>query len=354
MNGGMRKALTFIVYIGCVLPAFSQIGGRHTYEFLNLTSSPRVAALGGKLISHPGADLSLVYYNPAVLDSTMFNNISVNYVNYFAGVNFGYVSYCHPFKKYAVAYGMQYINYGTFTKADPSGIISGNFYASDYALNIAVSRKIDSLFTVGVDIRPILSTYENYTSYGLSTDLGIIYKNPAKNYQVALVIRNLGTQFKAYNENYESLPFEIQLGYTQQLKYAPFNISITAQHLETWDMSVNEIENTDTQTADLNTSNKKRGIEKFSDQLMRHLIFGVEFVPFKNFYLRVGYNYQRRQEMKISTRAAMVGFSWGFGLSISRFQINYGRATYHLAGASDHLSISTNLSTFYHRKEKNR
>ncbi len=80
---------------------------------------------------------------------------------------------------------------------------------------------------------------------------------------------------------------------------------------------------------------------------MRHLIFGVEFIPFENFYLRAGYNYQRRQELKISSRVAMVGFSYGFGIKISKFHLSYGRATYHLAGASNHFSISTNFSSFY-------
>ncbi|HEX2934577.1 MAG TPA: type IX secretion system protein PorQ, partial [Bacteroidales bacterium] len=342
----MRKALFLIICIGFAQPVLPQIGGRYTYEFLNLTASPRVAALGGKLISHDGADLGLVYHNPALVDSSMYNNISLSFVNYFADVKYGYVSYCRPIKKHPVAFGMQYINYGTFTKAEENGVITGNFYAADYALNIAASHKLDSSFTVGVDVRPLLSTYERYTSFGISTDLGITYKNPEKLYQLALVVRNLGTQIKRYNDTYEPLPFEIQLGYTQHLKYAPFNFSITAHHLETWDMSVKDneesLESGNPQLSS-STTNNKRGFEKVADQFMRHLIFGVEFTPFKNFYARVGYNYQRRQELKVSTRAAMVGFSWGFGISISRFQLNYGRSTYHLAGASDHFSISTNL-----------
>ena len=57
---------------------------------------------------------------------------------------------------------------------------------------------------------------------------------------------------------------------------------------------------------------------------MRHLIFGIEFIPLDNFYLRAGYNYQRRQELKISNRTAMVGFSWGFGIRISKFHLSYG------------------------------
>ena len=67
----------------------------------------------------------------------------------------------------------------------------------------------------------------------------------------------------------------------------------------------------------------------------------------ENFYLMAGYNYQRRQEMKISSRVAMVGFSYGFGIKISRFHLSYGRATYHLAGASNHFSIATSFSSLY-------
>ena len=40
------------------------------------------------------------------------------------------------------------------------------------------------------------------------------------------------------------------------------------------------------------------------------------------------------------------GFSWGFGIRISKFHLNYGRASYHLAGASNHFSITTDLSSF--------
>ena len=79
---------------------------------------------------------------------------------------------------------------------------------------------------------------------------------------------------------------------------------------------------------------------------MRHVIFGVEFIPVKNLYVRVGYNYRRRKEMLIESKTSTVGISWGFGIKISKFYLSYGRATYHLAGASDHFSISTDLDSF--------
>lgn len=326
---------------------YAQIGGRYAYEFLNLTSSPKVAAMGGKLISHPGTDLNQVYYNPALLRDTMQNQISLNYVGYFADVKYGYVSYSSKFKgKYNVAYGLQYINYGSFSGYDENDYGSGSFKCADYAFNIATSLPLDSFFTVGADVRPIFSQYENYSSSGISTDFGVLYSNPFRLFNLALVIRNLGTQFKSYAGNMEPLPFEIQFGYTQYLRHAPFNISITAHHLETWDMSVlDNSQETSGINSEPKTSNKV--IDKLSDQMMRHLVFGVEFTPFRNFYFRLGYNYQRRKELKIVPTPGTAGISWGLGLSISRFQINYGRATYHLAGASNHFSITTNLRSFY-------
>jgi len=87
-----------------------------------------------------------------------------------------------------------------------------------------------------------------------------------------------------------------------------------------------------------------------SDIVTDGTVFGVEFSPLKSFYIRGGYNYQRRSEMKIESRIAMVGFSWGFGIKISKFHLSYGRASYHLAGASNHFSLSSDLSSFYKKK----
>ena len=53
--------------------------------------------------------------------------------------------------------------------------------------------------------------------------------------------------------------------------------------------------------------------------------------------------------MAIEEKGGMVGFSYGFGMKIKKFRISYGRATYHLAGASNHFSVTMNLSEFGHK-----
>lgn len=79
---------------------------------------------------------------------------------------------------------------------------------------------------------------------------------------------------------------------------------------------------------------------------MRHFLVGLEINVGKNITLRTGYNYRRRQEMKIETKPGMVGFSWGIGVKISKFRISYGRAVYHLAGGTNHFSFCMNLDEF--------
>jgi len=349
---GMKKLLAFMLLTSGCFAVYSQVGGRHAYEFLNLVSAPRVAALGGKYISSFDDDLSLIYYNPSLLNSEMDSHLSLNYVNYYAGVKYGSIAYAHKLNNHKrnIAFGIQYINYGNFTEADPTGVITGTFTAAEYAFNVAVSQPIDSFLSVGVDARPILSIYESYKSAGLSTDIGITYHNPEKFYTVALVVRNFGTQIKSYT-TYETLPFEIQLGFTQKLRYAPFQISITAQHLEMPDMSSPDlVDENQNLSNDLQPATQSK-IDKVANMFMRHLIFGLEFVPINNFYLRLGYNFQRRQEMKLESHTSTVGFSWGFGLSLSRFQISFARATYHVAGSTTHIGVTTDLSSFYRKRK---
>ncbi|GAJ03981.1 unnamed protein product, partial [marine sediment metagenome] len=47
----------------------TQVGGKSTYQFLNLPVSARAASLGGKINSIKDNDLSLAFYNPSLLNS---------------------------------------------------------------------------------------------------------------------------------------------------------------------------------------------------------------------------------------------------------------------------------------------
>ncbi len=330
----------------------AQIGGTHTYEFINLPTSPRVSALGGKIISLNEDELNLTYYNPSLLNEEMERQIALNYIDYFIDINYGYAAYAPKKTNIGnIAGGIHYVNYGKFIQADYTGKIEGEFKASEYCFNLTWAKPIDSLFTFGINFKPVLSTLESYTSFGIVTDFGVTYFNPQTLFSSALVIRNLGTQIKPYTyKNYEPIPFEIQLGLTKKLAHAPFRVSITLHHLEIYDLTYEIPENVETSYFGPDNLDEKKSYEIIGDKSLRHVIAGVEFVPSKNFYVGLGYNFQRAKELSVNTRTSSVGLSWGFGLKIKKFQIGFARAKYHLAGSINNFSITTNLKEFYTKK----
>jgi hypothetical protein len=348
----MKKAFLITLFFACFFTfGIAQIGGHYTYAFLNLTNSARVASLGGKSVALSGDDLNMPFHNPSLLNASMDKHLVLNYVGYFAGIKYGYASYAMDFgDKGTFAAGMHYSNYGTFTGTNELGTVTGEFRAAEYALNLIYSRKIDSLFTLGVNVKPVYSNLETYNSLGIAADLGVTYHNPKSLFTAAIVLKNMGSQVIKYykSASRESLPFEIQAGVSQKLLHAPFRFSLTLQHLQKFDMTYNStIDNGKLYDPINGKQISKNKLEVFGDKLMRHAIIGIEFLPGENFYVNLGYNYQRRQELKVPINTGMVGFSWGFGMKINKYRFSYGRSTYHLAGASNHFSLSVNLSEFY-------
>ena len=63
----MRLIVTFIIVFYVIGQTQAQIGGESTYQFLNLMSSPRQAALGGKVITNVDYDVTQALYNPATI-----------------------------------------------------------------------------------------------------------------------------------------------------------------------------------------------------------------------------------------------------------------------------------------------
>lgn len=346
-----RKVLYTIGFLIISPALYSQTGGDNSYEFLNLTHSALVSSLGGSNISIRGEDPNMAYHNPSLLDNTMNNSIALNYVNYFAGINYGFAMYSKSIRNSAnIAAGITYLNYGSFIGADPSGNITGSFRASEYAFSFVYSRSIDSAFSLGADFKPVISHLEDYTSIGFAFDIGASWHNKSNLTSTGVVIRNAGYQLTTYaGEKREKLPFEIEAGITQKLAHAPFRFSVTLRHLEKYDLTAGY------QSADPNTTSEvkaKSGLAEVGENVLRHTVFGLELTPTKNFYISAGYNYQRRQELKIDSKVSAVGFSWGFGIKTNSVNIGFGRAMYHLAGASNHFSIVIYPDHLYNRSGK--
>jgi hypothetical protein len=333
----IKKTFYTALLILTVTLSSAQTGGDHVYDFLNLTHSGLVSSLGGVNVSLRTGDLNLAYHNPALLNSDMDKSLALNYVNYFAGINYGMTMYARSFQgKGNFAAGITYLNYGSFKETDESGNITGNFSAAEYALSIIYSRDIDSLISIGVNLKPVISHLEKYTSLGFALDLGASFHSKNNLFSAGIAVKNAGLEITTYaGEGREKLPFEIQAGVSRKLAHAPFRFSLTLRHLERFDLTYKY----EPAATSVSQSTSQTSSSGFFENSLRHMIIGVELLPHKNFYVSAGYNYQRRRELQIDSKISTVGFSWGFGFNTSFLSIGFGRATFHLAGASNNVSI---------------
>ena len=342
----MKHIFPIIVFVIVSLNAYCQIGGEYTYQFLNMPSTARLASVGGKNVSLNDNNLNLVIQNPALLSSEMNNNVSVSFNNHFAGIGSGYAAFAHTFEKGNISGGIEYIDYGTFKGADIYGNIEENFYAKDYVINVSYSYPIDSTFSIGATVKAIGSFYEKYSSLGFAVDIGAIYTSMDRLFSAGLVIRNLGSQVKMYSNKYELIPLEILAGVTKKLAHAPFRISLTLQNLQHYKMTYKQSEEINPSAA----NNEKSVFEDITDNVLRHIIGSVDFVPSKSFYLTFSYNHQRRKEMALIDAPCTVGFSFGGGINTRKFSLGYGYSVYHAYGGTHHFTVIINFSEAFQKE----
>ncbi len=326
----------------------AQIGGKYSYSFLEHPMSARIAALGGNVAAINDNDINMGFVNPSMINPGMDHAIGLNYVNHFAGLNYGSAQYANTFDKAGSFLGsLQFMNYGKFDYADQAGNQAGTFGASDFALTIGWGRQLDSSFSIGAAGKLIYSYYESYYSFGLAVDVAGTYQSKT-GWTMSLVARNLGYQIKPYTSGSRgALPFNLQYTITKRLDHVPFRFSVIYDHIEKWDLTYDDPLNPAGGTDPITGEPKQQSaINKYADQFMRHIIIGGELYIGKNLILRGGYNYRRRAELKVEERTKLVGFSWGVGVRISKFKINYSRATHHLVGSPNYLSLTFDLDSF--------
>ncbi|WP_395050344.1 type IX secretion system protein PorQ [Flavobacterium sp.] len=338
----MQKKLLILFLFSVCTVSYSQIGGKYIYQFLNLVTSPRQAALGGKTITIYDDDVNQAQFNPATINPDMDNHLALNYGSYFGEVTYGTASYAYTYDRHLQTFqvGINYVNYGKFEGYDENGQATSPFTGSETALSFGYSYNVPStnLF-IGASGKLISSTLESYNSIGGAVDLGAVYIDEANDVNWALVVRNIGTQITTYNGINEKLPLEIMAGVSQELENVPIRWHLTLDNLQQWNISFsnpNQAQN----SLDGSTTEKKPSV---FGNVLRHTVFGVELFPKKSFNLRLGYNFRRAEELQVQDVRNFSGISVGFGLKFNKIKFNYSYSRYTLAGNTSLFGLTINL-----------
>jgi len=338
----MRILAMLFLMMSTTASVFAQLGGNATYQFLNLMSSPRQAALGGKVITNVDYDVTQALYNPATINVEMDNQLALNYANHLGDIRYGTAAYAYTVDRRTQTFhaGVTYINYGNFEGYDENGNSTGDFTGNEAALSIGYALQIGfSDFYAGANVKLISSKLEQYNSFGAALDFGVIYINEYLDFNAALVVRNIGTQLTTYAGLNEPLPFEIDFGMSQTLENVPIRWHLTLENLQQWPIAT---ANPARATTDLNGNQTQEKVG-FLSQLIRHTLLGVELFPKKGFNLRMGYSFRRAEELRIIDKRNFSGLSFGIGLKFNKLRFSYTHARYSLASNASFLGMQIDL-----------
>lgn len=340
--------ITFFLVCYASFSAISQSG--RVYEFLNLPASAHITSIGGYGIPSTEHNIDMALFYPSLINKHIHQKLSLNVVNHFDDINYGTAAYSHTIENYGSFTGrVQYINYGKFNEVDETGRKLGTFKAAEYAIVVGWGRKLSEQFQIGSNLKIIGSDFYEYNSLGLAADVSGSYVNQEQLFAASILFRNIGKQITTYHSrNNEPLPFEIVAAASKELLNAPFRLFFVAHNLQKYDLTYDQHKVTNN-AFQQQPEEDANNLEDFVNILMHHLIAGIEILPTDNLKFNVGYNYRRRQELKVESRLSTVGFSWGMGIKISRFQFNYGRSHYHLAGSPNHFSIAFNVDELFEK-----
>lgn len=313
----MKKALFAFLIMLWTLTGAAQEESQTEYNFLRLPVSAHAAALGGDNVTIIEDDAALIFNNPALLSSVSDKTLGLNYMNYMSGANTASATFNRVVKERASwAISGQYIDYGKMKETDEDNVQTGEFSARDVSLAGYFSYLLSNRFSGGIAMKYILSYIGDYNSIGFGVDLGLNYYDPDREWSISLVAKNLGGQLKAYDEEYEKMPIDVQLGVSKHFVSTPLRLHATL--------------------VDLNHLNYK---------FINHLVFGADVLLSDNFWLGAGYNCRRHNEMKISDSDGKdsshgAGWSLGAGLNLDRFSLNVAYGKYHVSSNSLIINVS--------------
>ena len=304
----MRKAF-LVIAMGCCTLLQAQ-ESQEVYSFLRLPVSAHVAAVGGDNITLTDDDPTLIFHNPALINGVSDKSINLNYMTYMEGAKTASAAFVKAFKERGTwGVSAQYMDYGSLKETTVGNVETGTFSVKDIALAASFAYMLSNDISGGITARYITSTIGSYSSAAVAVDLGLNYLSPTSGWSVSAAARNLGGQVKAYDDEFERIPLDLQVGVSKRFANAPLRLHATLSRLNRWDESLN-----------------------------KHLAIGADVLIGETIYLAAGYNFRRASEMKLSDGDAEsshgAGLSIGGGLQLKQFKLQVAYGKYHVSASS--------------------
>ena len=312
-----RSAITTVLLLSALTMSAQE--SQTAYNFLRLPVSAHVAALGGDNITLDDDDASLLLHNPALAGNVTDRALSLNMMTYMEGAINGSANFVRAAGERGTwGVAAQFMSYGSMKEFNRYGEQTGDFSAKDICISGTFAYALSQKLSGGISAKAVTSYIGQYNSLAMGVDLGLNYFDAERQWSVSAVARNLGGQLKAYEDDFERMPLDLQLGVTKRLIGSPLRLSATLVRLNDWEYGIGH-----------------------------HLVVGADVLLSDQFYIAAGYNALRAKEMKItddegsSTHGA--GLSIGGGVMLQRMKFHVAYARYHVSASSLLINFSYNL-----------
>lgn len=315
----MKRIATIAVLTLLALLPLSAQDSQTAFNFLRLPVSAHAAALGGDNVTLQEDDASMVFHNPSLINNVADRTMNLNMMTYMQGTLTGSASYTQAVGDRGTwSAQARFISYGEMKEMTSMGEQTGTFSAKDIAVGGTFAYGLTEHISGGITAKFVTSYIGQYNSLAAAVDLGLNYYDPERQWSIGAVARNLGGQLTAYEDDFERMPLDLQVGVSKRLIGSPLRFTATLVRLNDWQYGIG-----------------------------KHLVVGADLILTPQFYVAAGYNALRAAEMKISDgegeSAHGAALSFGAGMQLERLKLQVAYAKYHVSASSLLINFSYTL-----------
>lgn len=292
--------------------------GTSAFPFLKINVAARPVSMGGAFTGLAD-DESALYYNPAGIAGVERPRQILDYHNYVADMQSGFVGYIRPvgFEK-AIGIYASYLSFGDFVKTDEQGNDLGEFGGGDFMLGVTYAMKRGIHWSFGASAKFIYEKIDEFSATGVAVDLGAKYSSGLERissrdggYSFGIMVQNLGAQLSSLGEEKDDLPLLVRAGVAGQPRGLPVLLALD-------------------------------GILPTDNDIV--VAIGAEYVELEPFFLRLGWNsFGDNFRLEDSGEGDLAGFSIGAGFVIREFQISYAFSPAADLGDSHRITLTGGL-----------
>jgi len=183
-------------------------------QFLKISPSCRAVGMGEAYVS-VATDASAIWHNPGALARLKKPEAIVSWIDYVAGVQYGYLGMAHPIEKWdgTFAGSVSYLSTDEMketTPERPDGT-GRTFTAADLAIGASYSQMLTDKFSVGGTLKIVSEMLADESATGWAADIGTFYDTGWKSVRLAMLTSNFGPDMKFVNEEFP-LPMNFTFG----------------------------------------------------------------------------------------------------------------------------------------------